>query len=87
MTCRVTAVKEAMDNLIREMNVMGGEEDMVQGMTDSLQGQHRTLQQTFMRVFASSMKEYENTGTDLRNAAAVNYAKEINKIDFHFPYI
>ncbi len=87
MTSRVTAVKEAMDNLIREMNVMGGEEDMVQGMTESLQGQHRTLQQTFFRVFAESMKEYESTGTDLRNAAAVNYAKEINKIDYHFPFV
>ena len=87
MISRVTAVKEAMDELIRTMNVMGGEEDMVQGMTESLQGQHRTLQQTFFRVFSESMKEYKDTGSDLRNAAAVNYAKEINKIDYHFPYI
>lgn len=47
MSSRVTAVREAMDQLIREMNVMGGEEDMAQGMTESLQQTHRTLQQTF----------------------------------------
>ena len=87
MTSRVTAVKEAMDQLIREMNVMGGEEDMVQGMTESLQGQHRTLQQTFFRVFSESMKEYQHTGTDLRNEAAVNYAKHITKIEYQFPFI
>ena len=87
MTSKVTKMKDAMDQVIREVNVMGGEEDMAQGMVEALQGSHRTLQQTFFRVFSQAMKEYQNTETDLRNAAAVDYAKAISATDYHFPYI
>ena len=87
MSTRNEAVKKAMKELMNELNVLGGETDMAAGLTEALQGEHRTIQQSFFRVFAESMKEYANTGTDMRNAAAVEYAKEINKIDFHFPYI
>ncbi len=76
-----------MEQVIREVNVMGGEEDMVQGMVEALQGSHRTLQQSFMRVFSKAMQDYQNTGADLRNEASVNYAKEIAKIDYHFPFV
>ena len=87
MSTRSEAVKKAMKELINATNVMGGEEEMAAGITEALQSEHRTLQQSFFRVFAESMKEYANTGTDLRNEASVNFAKEVNKIDYHFPFI
>ncbi len=79
--------KDDMELLIRNMGAMGREKDFAAGVVEALQSQHRTTQQTFFRVFALAMEEYKNTPTDLRNEASVNYAGEISKIDFHFPFI
>jgi hypothetical protein len=86
MNCK-TRTKEATEELIRSLNILGGEEEMAEGMYEALANSHRTLQQTFFRVLTMAMKDYAEVGTDLRNAAAINYAKKMNEIDFHFPLI
>ncbi len=84
---RKEAAKAAMTALIDSTNIMGGENDVTAGIVEALAGTHRTLQQAVIRCFADSMKEYAKFNTDLRNAAAVDFAKKINDMEHHFPYI
>jgi len=84
---RKEAAKEAMLALIDSTNIMAGEADITAGIVEALAGSHRTLQQSFMRCFVETMKEYAGFNTDLRNQAAVDFAKKINDLEHHFPYI
>ena len=80
-------VKAAMQTLVDSTNCMCGEKEMAQGMLDALTGSHRTLQQSFFRVFVDTMEKYSETRTDLRNEASVDFAKKIVKLDHHFPFV
>ena len=82
-----TRAEEAMEELIRCVNVLGGEEDIAEVMARVLQNSHRTLQQSFIRTFMLAMEEYRNTSTDLRNQAAVDFAKNITEQEFYFPLV
>jgi len=86
-TKRRAAAKEAMMALIDSTNIMGGESEVTAGMIDALRGSHRTLQQSFMRCFVETMKEYGKFNTDLRNQAAVDFAKKINDLEYHIPLV
>ncbi len=79
--------EEAMQELIRCVNVMGAEEDVAEMIANVLSGSHRTLQQSFMRSLNIAMQDYANTGTDLRNEAAVDYAKKIVALEHYFPFV
>ena len=83
----ISRTKDAMEELIRVANVMGSDEDLAQGITEVLQGSHRTLQQSFMRAFAKAMEDYADTGTDARNESAIDFADRIVKLEHHFPFI
>lgn len=85
--CNITRTKEAMEEMLRVVNYSGSEEDMTQAIVEVLQGSHRTLQQSFMRVFAKALAEYAETRTDLRNESAVDFAKRVSQLEHHFPFI
>jgi len=85
---RIKEAREAMIALIDATNVMGGDADVIQGMTEALQYSHRTLQQSFISCFVGTMVNYAEFRTDARNANAVQFAKEVSKMDnIHFPFI
>ncbi len=86
-TKRVTATREAMIELVNAMNVMGGDKDFAQGIFEGLSQQHRTLQQDFMRAFASAMTQYAENNFDLRNEASVEFAKRIVSMEQYFPSV
>jgi len=84
---RAELTKEAMQTLIDSTNCMIGEKEMAEGMLEALLGSHRTLQQSFFRVFAKTMKQYSEANYDLRNEASVEFAKKVNELDHYFPFV
>lgn len=56
-----------------------------------LSKQHRTHQQSIVRTLFSVLKKYAETGSDLRNASAVEWAKKATDPSIvgetYFPYI
>jgi len=50
--------KFSMDDLINDCNLMGAGDAIVRGILNGLCGQHRTLQQTFIRVLLRVIAEY-----------------------------
>lgn len=56
-----------------------------------LSKQHRTHQQSIVRTLFSVLKKYAETGSDLRNASAVEWAKKATDPsvvgETYFPYI
>lgn len=77
------AVKELVDCV----NVMGAEQAVADGIAAELCNSHRTLQSSVLRAFATAMVSYSEMPTDLRNEAAVEFAKRIKDMEHHFPFI
>ncbi len=85
---RVEKAESAFKALIDSTNVMSGEQQVVEGMVNALTGSHRTLQQSFMRCFVETMREYKDTGSDERNQASVAFAKKVCEDDqYIFPFV
>ena len=84
---RAEMTKEAMQTLIDTTNCMCSEREMVDGMLEALVGSHRTLQQSFFRIFVKMAEQYADANFDLRNEASVEFAKQIKEIDPHFPFV
>jgi hypothetical protein len=50
--------------------------------------EHRTLQQSIIRLLAGSITKYaELSSHDPRNESAVEWAKKVSEIDNYFPHI
>jgi len=79
--------REAMEELIRCVNTLGGEEDIAEVMASVLMGSHRTLQQSFFRTLNIALAEYQDVGTDLRNEASADFAKKVVAQEFFFPLV
>lgn len=79
--------KKLMVELINETNSMAGDDGVILGMLEGMIHSHRTLQQCFFKMFKVMLTEYAKTDSDLRNAASVAFAKKVDEIDWHFPYI
>jgi len=86
-TKRINRCKDAMKELIDSTNCMNGHDDMVEGMLLGLMHSHRTLQQSFVRVFIDVMSEYSEVGTDLRNEGAVAFAKKVKEMEIYLPNV
>lgn len=71
--------KEAIDQIMDAVNVMGSDMPVVKGIVESLQMSHRTLQQNFWRVMIQVIKEYSEFGSDGRNEDAVAMCKFIKE--------
>ena len=48
---------------------------------------NRTLQQSIIHLLSCFIKNISEHDTDLRNEAAIKWAKEVSKIDAYFPLI
>ena len=83
-------MKAAMAEVLVLTNSMS-EKEMAEGIAEALNGEHRTLQQTFFRVFVSSMEEYgknfDYARFDARNAESVKFAKDVSEMETYFPFI
>jgi hypothetical protein len=89
MTDRTPAqdFQEAMEVVVNATNSMGCEKELAERMLIAITGQHRTLQQSFFRVFVDMAEKYATTYSDLRNDASVDFAKKVAKLDHHFPFV
>ena len=79
---RKQKIEDAMRVLIDEVNG-GSPLDLADVMVDHLTRTHRTLQQEFMSAIRLMIYKYGNLDevwTDLRNASAWEWAKEVSKM-------
>ena len=53
----------------------------------NLTRKHRTSQQLFIKLLSNVIKEYSESNSDPRNRAAVNWSKEVSKINNDFPFV
>lgn len=80
-------VEAAIQTLLTECNTMGNP-NIATPIADALLAEHRTIQQSFLKEFAAALYIYsELATTDLRNEAAVSFAKKVADLNHHFPYI
>ena len=84
---REAAAYKKMQELIDMTNVMGSHDDVVKGMFLGLLQSHRTLQQSLIRAFIDVMNEYAEVDTDLRNEAAVGFAKKVKEMEIYLPTV
>ena len=85
---KVKEVAAAMETLVNATSTMGYDEFVVEGIVKGLTSCHRTLQQSFMRDFKDAMVKYGDIEYfDLRNQAAVKFAKKVGELEEHLPYI
>lgn len=63
--------------------------DVVEVVGEALEDDHRTNQQSFWRFIRELAGFYagDATGHDLRNEGAREFAKQINLIEVHLPYV
>jgi len=87
-------VKEAVEVIVSEINLMGNETNVEEGIKEALSGTHRTLQQGFFRSvivpaisFFVEMKE--KSYYDLRSEDACNCAEKMKPIieDSYFRFV
>lgn len=91
---RSKTITDAIDIIFRNLNCMGREKDVGEAVVDSINMQHRTLQQAFMRnvivpIIQNFADKNANGYYDLRNEATVNACQELEKVldKYHFPFI
>jgi hypothetical protein len=53
----------------------------------NLNRKHRTSQQLLIKLLSNIIEDYSTSNSDPRNRAAVNWSKEVSKINNNFPYI
>ena len=63
------------------------QERIARDFVKNLTQKHRTSQQLTIKLFSNIISEYSNTRSDLRNRAAVNWAKQVSELDNNFPYV
>ena len=78
--------KNAMNALLKECNVLG-RSGVADAMAAALAGEHRTIQQNFMRELKEAMRNYRHVGADLRNEGAVKLANEIAESEVYLPLV
>jgi len=85
---REERVEQIVDKLFDELNVMGIGERITELLFNSITRKHRTLQATFIRVISAFLRKYgEQENFDLRNEAAVTWAKKVSLEDAYIPFI
>jgi len=80
-------VAKATRIILTELNALGSDEEVKDGILDELTSSHNTLQQAFVRAIHGVLVDYADAQYDLRNAGAVEFANEVKDINVHFPLI
>lgn len=76
--------------LFRRINYMGNEDTLAMQISVHLKREHRTLVQSFFRMVKQVIEEYagwDDSQTDQRNLASINWAKDVAKIKKYLPTI
>ena len=75
-------------NLIDALKVTGmSQDELVQDFIQDLKIDHRTNQASVIRTMQAILVGYVDARSDLRNEGAVEFAKEVKKLDMHIPFI
>jgi len=82
-------VEELFKALISEVNTMGSEDAVADGLVEGLLRSHRTLQQSFVRSFITACQKIDKMDniTDMRNEQSIKILKQIAKIDETLPFV
>lgn len=84
----VERAEEAARTLLKQVNYMGMDQDIADAFAKVLMKEHNTIQQSFWRVLKLVAEQYGDMKYfDGRNEKAVEFAKEVAKIDVHLPFI
>jgi len=82
------SAKEIIEKLSRTSNNMAFNHKLfAKEMVNNFRKEHRTLQQGLIKVLAEFIAEVSTFDTDMRNEAAINWCKEVQKIEAIFPFI
>ena len=79
---RIKQTKESMQNFINNINIMNGDKEIAEVIFETLRYEHRTLQQSFWKVFKIVSKKYSellDNEVDLRCEDARKYCKVITE--------
>ena len=83
-----TNMKQIVEDLFKEINVMGKEEELACQLNQLISLQHKTLQQSFIRIMHQFFTKYSATKNyDLRNEGAVKFAEQIKQMEVFLPHI
>jgi hypothetical protein len=81
-------LENAVTALFSSLNVMGGENEIIEVVSKMVRSEHRTLQQNFWRVIKNVAADYsENTRSDCRNQGSIEFTKKISDIDCYLPFV
>ena len=79
--------QDAIKVLLKHMNIMAPGYDLGVLMSAMLEGEHRTIAQSFMKEINSFLVRYSEVGYDQRNENSVKFAKDVKALDAYFPMI
>ncbi len=79
--------RKAVEELVGCVNIMGADKVVAAAIAAELAHTHRTLQSSFLGAINGAMVEYSEMPTDLRNEAAVDFAKKVVALEHYFPFI
>jgi len=82
--------QKAIDTLMRTCNIMGVDEDLSEMIADSLAKEHRTIQQTFVKIAHDALVQYgerHQNYYDDRNKMSVEFCRNIKAMGTHFPFV
>jgi len=82
-------VQEHIKAIISELNSMSlDDEAMAKAISNTIQGEHRTLQQSFFRVLKLSISDYgKHSFVDARNEKSREWCNEVAQVETYIPFI
>jgi len=82
-------IKDHIKGIISELNSMSlDDEAIAKVISTTIQGEHRTLQQSFFRVLKLSLADYGRTSfVDARNEKSREWCNEVSQVETHIPFI
>jgi len=80
----IKKIKNAIADIMNELNIMGNEKIVQQGLIEAISRSHRTLQQSFFStaivpIIQNYAKQNANGDYDLRNQASCEVAVKLDK--------
>ena len=79
--------KDAIRVLLNHQNIMVPGYKLGEILNGLVSGEHRTIQQSFVKEIHNFLVEYSESNYDLRNEESVKFAKSVKDNSFHFPFI
>lgn len=86
---RQLSIQKHIIAIINEMNVMGiDEKELGEAISTAISSEHKTLQQTFFRVFQQTVTHYGKYAyVDRRNQGSRDWANAASEIQVALPFV